>query len=186
MTIQCIVDIFTRICTPNVNISLEALSIEKIVSSSWKKRMLCFSLNNMQWYAWQQKEDNTYKEMWQHTCYEKSSSYAISYSWANKVTPSAQTKPWNRCQRQVKESDFLSYDDIKYCTYHKHKGHDITECSHLMDSLITAFNKGMMKARIHPNTMKHKKQWNKVQNRSWQKSQNSLEMICQSILLLIL
>ncbi|KAF8058991.1 hypothetical protein N665_1238s0003 [Sinapis alba] len=52
-------------------------------------------------------------------------------------------RPWNVWDRTL-EGKPLTYDESKFCTYHKAKGHDTKECKQLAEALFSAFKNGVV------------------------------------------
>ncbi|KAF8087330.1 hypothetical protein N665_0589s0011 [Sinapis alba] len=50
-------------------------------------------------------------------------------------------RPWNVWDRTL-DGKPLTYDENKFCTYHKAKGHDTKECKQLVEALFSAFKNG--------------------------------------------
>ncbi|KAF8054198.1 hypothetical protein N665_1340s0002 [Sinapis alba] len=88
------------------------------------------------------KATTTYQEPRQHQPNEKKGKVFSATEEPDASPSTSKTdRPWNVWDRTL-DGKPLTYDETKFCTYHKAKGHDTKECKQLAEALFSAFKNG--------------------------------------------
>ncbi|KAF8109753.1 hypothetical protein N665_0092s0025 [Sinapis alba] len=74
---------------------------------------------------------------------KKGKVYSVAEEPGSTSSAAPTERPWNVWDRTL-EGKPLTYDESKFCTYHKAKGHDTKECKQLAEALFSAFKNGVV------------------------------------------